>query len=86
MLRARIPRKMHSIFGLLIFLALLSLSLAAIIDQRPIGEDQVKRSQDKIHILCSPCKKFFETIKKDLPEVGEITKDVLEDAVNVSLF
>ncbi|KAI6179511.1 hypothetical protein M3Y98_00618300 [Aphelenchoides besseyi] len=37
---------------------------------------------NKFKLLCSPCKKFFNALKKDLPDISVVTEAVLEEIVN----
>jgi hypothetical protein len=76
---------MRSTVALLILSLLVCQAFAAIVVERAKDND-VEYDMNKFSVLCTPCKKFFNEIKKDLPEVSEITEDILKEVIDVSYF
>jgi hypothetical protein len=74
---------MRSVLLLVVFVAFI---VGQVLTVSPQQKRSVSGNETKINFLCNPCKQFFTELKKYLPEVSEITRDVLKQAIEVSLF
>jgi hypothetical protein len=70
---------------LILFASLLTTAVLICEAAAVVVPQKTPQKDAKIHFLCKPCEKFFAEVKKDLPDVSDITKEILESVINVSL-